>query len=238
MAAVLFVDRIPQDPAYHAFADTGEFLGIPNFWNVTSNLPFLAVGLWGWVRRPRLAVVGSRPAYSALCIGVFLVGFGSGWYHLAPSNATLFWDRLPMTIAFMALFAMLLEERVLRDNRVSPLWPLLILGAASVVYWSWTESHGVGDLRPYGLVQFLPGILIPLILVLFPAHDLDNRFLIGAMVLYVVAKALEHFDPQVMQATGYMSGHAIKHMAAALGALCAILAVPVRAASAKQAPGF
>jgi len=228
MAAMLFIDRIAQDPAYHAFSDTREFAGVPNFWNVFSNLPFLILGLYGWWRRPHLAEARSRPGYSALCAGILLTGFGSAWYHLAPSNDTLFWDRLPMTIAFMSVFAMLLDERVMPGNRLSALWPLLILGAASVVYWSWTESHGAGDLRPYGLVQFLPVILIPLILFLFPAQYLDNRWLFGAIALYALAKVLEFFDFRIMQATGYMSGHAIKHLAAGFGALCTLLAVPTR----------
>lgn len=234
LAAMPFVARISQDPAYHAFADTGEIAGIPNFWNVASNLPFLALGWFGWWRRPSLAQAGSRNAYSALCLGILLTGFGSAWYHLAPSNASLFWDRLPMTIAFMSVFALLLDERVLpgdsapQENRFSVLWPLLVLGAASVVYWSWTEGQGAGDLRPYGLVQFLPVILIPLILFLFPARYLDNRWLFGSIALYALAKVLEYFDVRILQATGYMGGHALKHVAAALGALCTLLAVPTR----------
>src|SRR5215472_12695351 len=46
--AMLFVPPIHQDPAYHHFADQRTLFGIPNFFNVVSNLPFLFVAIWGW----------------------------------------------------------------------------------------------------------------------------------------------------------------------------------------------
>jgi hypothetical protein len=49
--------------------------------------------------------------------------------------------------------------------------------------------------------------------------------------MYFVAKALEHFDIEVFFATGFMSGHAVKHVAAAVAVLCIIYAVPARRAS-------
>jgi hypothetical protein len=170
IAAAFSLPPIAQEPAYHRFVDVRTLLGVPNFWNVASNLPFViagALGLWRYhavraqVREPL------RSAAIALFLGVLLVGFGSGWYHLAPSNGSLVWDRLPMTVAFMALFALVLGVRI--DTRLAQwlLWPLLVLGAASVVYWHVTELDGHGDLRPYALVQFLPVLLIPLVLWLY-----------------------------------------------------------------------
>ncbi len=108
LVALGFVGPIPQDPAYHHFADTRTIAGVANFWNVLSNLPFLLAGLYGLWRYPRLAAPQSRPGYLTLCVGILLVAFGSAGYHLAPSNASLVWDRLPMTLAFMALLALLI----------------------------------------------------------------------------------------------------------------------------------
>lgn len=164
---VLSFDRIPQDPNYHRFADIDTIAGIPNFWNLTSNLPFLLVGLYAFYRLPKLAQAEARLAYAVLALGLFLVSFGSAYYHYAPSNQTLVWDRLPMTIAFMALFSMVLGERVLPTQNNTVLWVLVACGIASVVYWSWTEANGVGDLRPYALIQFLPLVLLPLIFLMF-----------------------------------------------------------------------
>lgn len=223
---------IPQDPAYHAFADTRTLAGIPNFWNVVSNLPFLLVALHGAARVPRLAVKASIPAYVALCIGVAAVAFGSGGYHLAPENASLVWDRLPMTIAFVAFLSLLLDERVFDRPRPAVLAALVLAGIGSVAYWSWTEARGVGDLRPYVLVQFLPIVLIPLILLL-PSRHLATRPILLALAGYALAKVLEHFDAALFAALGgAMGGHAVKHVAAALAVLCILHAVPVRPARA------
>jgi hypothetical protein len=218
---VLLHGRIPQDPAYHQFADTRSFAGIPNFWDVMSNLPFLLVGLHGLTRVRRLAVPETRSAYLALCAGVLLVSFGSAYYHWVPSTPALLWDRLPMTVAFMSLFSLLLDERVLSVPGRT-LWPLLIAGVVAALYWRWTD-----DLRPYVLVQFLPILLSPLILLLFPRKYLYTSLLAAALVLYSAAKACEHYDRQVLEAIVMLSGHTIKHLLAGAATLCLILAIPV-----------
>jgi hypothetical protein len=218
--------RIPQDPAYHLFADTRSLAGIANFWDVLSNLPFLMVGLYGFSRSRRLAELRCKSAYITLCWGVLLVSLGSAYYHLSPSTPTLLWDRLPMTVAFMALFSMLLEERVTESRRT--LLPLLAAGLASAVYWYWTESRGAGDLRPYILVQFLPIVLIPLILALYPSKYLSNSLLAAALVLYCAAKFFEHYDRQVLASIAVFSGHTIKHLLAGAATLCIILSVPAK----------
>lgn len=232
VAALSFVGPIPQDPAYHQFADTRTIAGIANFWNVLSNLPFLLAGLWGLARYPRLLAPESQSGYLVLCIGTILVGFGSAYYHLAPSNGTLLWDRLPMTVAFMALLSLLLCERVTGTRSSLTLWVLVIVGVCSALYWSWTEAQGRGDLRPYALVQFLPMLLIPLILFMYPQRYIRTSWLVWGFVLYVLAKALEYFDRGIYAATGFMSGHALKHLAAALAVFCIIAAVAVRGRTA------
>lgn len=228
VVVMLFFDRIPQDPAYHLFVDTRKISGIQNFWNVLSNLPFLLVGVYGLWRYRYLPERSSNNAYIAVCIGVLLVSIGSAYYHYAPSTATLLWDRLPMTVAFMALFSLLLDECVLLSDKSLSLVPLLAIGIGSAVYWYWTETRGVGDLRPYALVQFLPLVLIPIILCLFGSDYLNNTLLIAALVLYVLAKGFEHFDKQVLALLGVMSGHTIKHLLSGIAGLCIILAVPIK----------
>lgn len=222
--ALLFRGRIPQDPAYHLFADTRPLAGIANFGDVLSNLPFLLVGLYGMSRRRRLAQPECLSAYTALCLGVLLVSAGSAYYHLDPTTATLLWDRLPMTVAFMALFSMLLEERVVKGART--LWPLLAAGIGSAVYWYWTETRGAGDLRPYALVQFLPIVLIPVILALYPRRYLRGSWLTGALLFYLGAKLCESGDRQIFAALGALSGHTIKHLLAGAATFCIIKAVP------------
>jgi hypothetical protein len=219
LVALWLQGPIPQHPAYHRFADTRTLLGIPNFWNVASNLPFLLFGLWGLARVARgpldALAQAQRPAWLVFFLGATVVGFGSGAYHLHPDNATLVWDRLPMTLAFMALFALLIGEHLdVRWGR-RLLWPLLVVGLASVLWWKLTEARGHGDLRPYAAVQFLPLILIPGLLLAFPKPGRGPLWLV--LALYVLAKALEHWDAAILAATGVTGGHAIKHVAAAAG---------------------
>ncbi len=218
----LFVPRIPQDPAYHQFADNRTLLGIPNFWNVVTNIPFLLVGVFGLARLSR--VFALRSAYLIVCIGVVLVAVGSAYYHTVPSTKSLVWDRLPMTIVFMALFSTIIEDRVSGRAGKILLWPLIVVGAASVGYWHLSELQGNGDLRPYGLVQFLPPVLIPLILILYRSGGLCTVFLCWMLITYALAKITEHFDLRIFEITGMISGHSIKHLFASLAILCFVLA--------------
>lgn len=235
LVSLWVIGPIPQDPAYHLFADSRRLLGINNAWNVVSNAPFLLVGVLGVARLSNVPSAYVR-GYAVLCSGVVLVAFGSAYYHLAPSNESLLWDRIPMTIAFMALFALLLGERVFDQPRNWVLWALVTAGLASAFYWAWTESLGQGDLRPYALVQFLPMMLMPLVLALFPRRAISTPLLLWAFAFYFAAKLLEHFDAQVFAATGVMSGHALKHVAAAVAALCILYAIPSRPATVPPAP--
>jgi hypothetical protein len=217
-AVVLRMDPIPQDPAYHQFADTRPWLGIPNFQNVASNLPFLIVGLIGLTRLRRLSGeidVGEKAAWIFLFLGIALTAFGSSWYHLAPSNATLVWDRLPMTLGFMGFFAGVIGERISQRAYRLLLWPLAGVGVASVLYWYASEIQGQGDLRLYALVQFFPLLLIPLIMAFYRPRYSHGSLLFAALGFYASAKAFEHWDRPIFDATrGIVAGHALKHLAA------------------------
>ena len=98
----LIISPIAQDQAYHLFADQRSVLGIPNFWNVMSNLPFLLVGVAGISFVHRNVRDPLRNLWLVFFAGIFVTAFGSGYFHLAPNNGTLAWDRLTMTIGFMS----------------------------------------------------------------------------------------------------------------------------------------
>jgi hypothetical protein len=104
------------------------------------------------------------------------------------------------------------------------LGPLLIIGAASVFYWAWTEKHGVGDLRPYALVQFLPLLLIALMLWLYPGSRESTAWLWWSFLMYFLAKVAEYFDAPVYRAVGF-SGHTMKHLLSAAAILFALFAL-------------
>ena len=218
VVALFLLAPIHQDPEYHHFADQRTILGLPNFWNVVSNAPFLLVALLGLRALANHAAFSERwesHAYIILLAGLALVAFGSGYYHFDPSDATLFWDRLPMTIVFVALLSITLGERLnLRAGRLL-LAPLLVLGVASLLYWKAT-----GDLRLYILVQFYPILALPLMLAWLPARYTEAGGIWAMIGFYVLAKALESADSPIWQAAAPLSGHPWKHVAGAAAMLC------------------
>lgn len=226
-AAIFFLPRIPQDAAYHNFADQRALAAIPNCLNVLSNLPFAIVGVAGLIflfGRGKALFISpqERWPFAFFFIGVALTSIGSSYYHLAPSNERLVWDRLPMTLGFMSIFAAVIEERVSRRLGRWSLVPLLLLGLVSVLYWHVTESAGSGDLRLYAMVQFYPLFAIPIMLALFPPLYTGGADLVLALAVYGLAKVLELFDRAIFSAGQIVSGHSLKHLAAAAAA-CLIL---------------
>lgn len=213
LLALLGLDPIPQDIAYHAFADTRPFFGIPNGFDVLSNLPFLAVGFLGLRCCMRRQADAVRRAWIVLFAGVTLVSAGSAYYHWHPNNDTLVWDRLPMTIGFMGLFVALLGEYVDRRAVRYLLVPAVLVGVTSVGYWHWTD-----DLRPYVWVQFMPLLVVPALLILYQSGYSHQWLLLVALGWYLLAKAAEFYDPDIFRITqGLISGHTIKHLLAAAG---------------------
>jgi len=210
----------PQYPSYFELADTRTLLGIPNALDVLSNLPYLVVGLLGLRELARWTPdsPGAPHAihYRVFFVGITLTAFGSGYFHWAPSNGTLVWDRLPMTILFMGFFGSVISELIDPTLARRLLPALLIVGMGSVFYWAWTEAQGAGDLRLYGLVQFLPVVLILTMLVLYEKPP-GYAETIGYLVFcYAAAKVFEHFDHEIYAALGFISGHSLKHLISGL----------------------
>jgi hypothetical protein len=225
---VAFLDPIAQDPAYHLFADTRVFANIANFQNVASNFPFLitgAAGLWLVSHSKASQVLKAKTAWLFFFAGIALTAFGSGYYHLAPTNEALVWDRLPMTIGFMSLVAIVVAEYFSAALGRKLLLPLLVVGAASVWYWSYTESLGRGDLRPYVIVQFLPMLLIPMIITVYASRSDLSRYLWWMIGFYVASKLAEFYDTNLYDAGQIVSGHALKHLIASLAPASLLVAL-------------
>jgi Ceramidase len=210
LVGLLLLPPISQDQSYHQFADQRTLLGIPNFWNVVSNIPFIAIGAVG------LRQFGRHPATILLFLGIFLTGFGSAYYHFEPNDKTLFWDRLPMAISFMAILSITIEERVDRTAGAILLWPLIAIGVSSLLLWRWTD-----DLRLYAWVQFFPCLALPLIFLLFAPKFSGTIYWLVAAMLYAFAKILEFYDSAIYSAGSILSGHTLKHFAAA--AACGVI---------------
>jgi hypothetical protein len=206
---------IAQDPGYHVFADNRTRLGVENFGNVTSNLLFLLAGAAGarecWRHRS-----GAWRSWLVFFCGVALVFFGSAYYHGAPGDGTLVWDRLPMTVAFMGLFAALVSEHLGARFEYRLLATALAIGVLSVFWW----RHS-GDLRIYIWVQGAPLLAIPYVTAAFPGRHTHRHYLLYGVGLYALAKAAELLDHAIYAFTGaVISGHSLKHLLAAAAVFC------------------
>jgi hypothetical protein len=224
LAFVLLKEPIRQDLDYHYFADQRAFLGVPNFLDVASNLLFLFAGVAGVIfclaeREGRL-----RTAWLTFFVGVAIVSVGSAYYHLNPNNDTLVWDRLPMTVGFMGMFAALLGEYASARLGKSLLVPAVLLGFFSVLYWHWFD-----DLRPYFWIQLIPLLTVPVVMILFRSRFTHQWILLVALGLYVFAKISETYDREVFAFTqNLFSGHTLKHLLAALSCFSVLAMLKLR----------
>lgn len=217
LIALIFVDPISQDLNYHNFADKRAFFGINNFLDVISNLPFLYVAISGLLFIYRHRSQDARQkislAWIIFSLSILCVALGSSYYHLNPTNETLTWDRLPMSIGFMAIFVLVVADYVNPKVENWLLIPMCLLGVVSVIYW-----HRTDDLRLYAWVQFCSLGLLTLVIFLYSPRTFRTKYLIYAFIFYALSKITEYYDLTIFQYTkNVISGHSIKHILAAVG---------------------
>lgn len=241
VAAAFLLPAMPQPLDYHHFADERAAFGIGNFLDVVSNVAFLLAGLAGLVvvfsGRACFESPGERWPYAVFFLGVLLTAAGSAYYHLSPDNETLFWDRLPMTIAFMGLLSSQIVDRVSVRAGLALLVPMLLVGMGSVVYWIVTERMGAGNVLPYGILQGYSVVVLLLMATLHRSRYTranDVYFIFG---WYVLAKVLESLDGEILALGHVVSGHSLKHVAAAVAGFvtCRMLMQRTLAAPVREA---
>jgi hypothetical protein len=212
---------IPQDQSYHLFADQRAWLGVPNAADVLSNLAFALVGIVGVAgllshRRARFGGTTEAGLW-LIALGIIGTAIGSSWYHLNPTDATLFWDRLPMTIVFAGVLGAAAAQRL--GEKVGR-WALAVLpplGIVSVAYW-----RSTGDLSLYALLQLAGFVTLAVLLVLGRDRG-DPIPWLWVVVLYAAAKIAEAGDRVIWNATnGLVAGHALKHLLAAAAVAAAL----------------
>lgn len=220
LAGILFgmMPSIPQPPSYHRFADPHVCFGQPFCADLVSNLPFVFVGLAGLVflsgRRTPSLPPSQRWAYWRFFFTLVLAGLASAYYHLAPDNQRLAVDRTAIVLVLSAWLSIVVGERF--KSRFIPAVFIATtgLGLATVITWIAGESAGRGDLRPYLFFQTLT-FLVAL------AAVLSGRFAMrpyhfATVVLYALALACDLADRPLAEALGFVSGHTLKHLFAAV----------------------
>ena len=225
VAAAFLLPAVPQPHEYHDFADQRDALGIENFFDVVSNGAFLLAGLAGLIvvfsGRACFEFPAERWPYAVFFLGILLTAAGSAWYHLSPDNESLVWDRLPMTIAFMGLVSSQVVDRISARAGLALLAPMLLVGIASVVYWIATERMGAGNVLPYALLQGYAVVVLLIMAILHRSRYTRANDLYFIFGWYVLAKLLEYLDAQVLAHSHLVSGHTLKHVAAAVAGIVA-----------------
>ena len=236
--AAALAPRLNLDAAWAADLDTRNWLGIPNAGNVLTNLPFAPAGLLGLLfslRQPAGSVVfrsaTERTGWLVFFGFVLLTAFTSAWFHLAPSTTRLAFDRGTLIVACQGVFFAVLAERV-GVRSLAGLWALSLAAIAATAWWWWTTQQGDSDQRWYSAAQLLPIAGLMLVLALTPSRDAGFGMW-WLIVFYGVAKVAEVLDRPILATNGVLSGHALKHVLAAVAVWMAFLVLRRRAAAAR-----
>jgi hypothetical protein len=220
LAATAFLPPIPQPQAYHHFADQRTILGVAHALDVLSNLAFLISGLLGllFVMQAKTLDAGTRWAFATLFFGLTLTSIGSGYYHLAPDNARLVFDRMPMIIAMAGFAGAVITDRF-GGATAWVVTPLIAIGLWTVYLWNHSERLGRGDLRWYALYEALIILVGAMLLWLFPSRNGATPAFVIAVAGNIAAKLFELLDKQIFALGGIVSGHTLKHLSAGLAFL-------------------
>ncbi|MGM9428635.1 hypothetical protein [Hydrogenophaga sp. MI9] len=213
----------------HPFVDARTLLGLPNAMDVLSNAPIAVAGLWGLLALRRSHWSGAtRQAAQVFFVGLLLTGFGSAWYHRAPDAEGLVWDRLGMAVTFAGALALAVAGRVGEQPARHALWTALPLAVLSAML-----PAANGNVLPWAVVQFGGMALIAWLALHQPVVGAAGIRLGALIGLYALAKGLELGDEAVFHATAEtVSGHSLKHLAAACAAWPVIAALSPRGSKA------
>ena len=221
--ALVLHGPVAQFAGYHHFADHRAWLGIPNALDVLSNVGFTVIGAYGlyrlWPRRGCPALIAGWPGFALFLVSLVLTGLGSAFYHLAPDDGRLIWDRLPIALACAGLLAGVRAQVMPNVNGARMTGVLALVAVASVFWWHVTGVDGAGDLRPYLLLQASPLVLVPLWQTIYAAPRADRIGFAAAVLLYMAAKATELLDQQLFASLHWVSGHTLKHLLATAAAV-------------------
>ncbi|KAH7387222.1 hypothetical protein KP509_16G011300 [Ceratopteris richardii] len=209
---MLLTPRIPQPQSYHKFSDQRNLIGVPNSMNVISNFPFLIIGVIGLVLSLHgnylgLSLKGEVWCWASFYVGVTATAFGSAYYHLKPNDARLVWDRLPMAIAVSSILAVFIIERIDERKGTAALFPLLLAGVLSIIYWRFGD-----DLRPYTLLQFVSLVAILSMTIALPPKYTHSLYWVWAAGWFFLGMIEELLDRKLYRWTNHsISGHTMKH---------------------------
>jgi hypothetical protein len=216
IVVVALTQTITRGPEFHHYADARTLFGIPHAGDVLSNLAFIVAAVWAGRDRWNIVRYGWP-----VCLGVFAIGIGSGTYHVAPSDTLLALDWAPIVVTLGLLSAAVIQDRGGPGRAALVVAPLLAIG--SVVWWIATGGTHGGNMAPYVAVQ-ATGIVLPLVIALVAPGNVRTHWLFIGVVGFALARICASRDRELLDWVG-VSGHSLKHIAAACAAACALRAL-------------
>ncbi len=228
VALACLAPAVAQYANYHAFADQRTLWGMPFAMDVLSNLPFAVLGALGLLRlrsvqTPPARRTGfaawvpcdaQRPLAQLFFGGLLLTALCSIYYHLQPDDLGLAIDRMGMLAAFAGLLGLAAADRVSARAGQWTAAAMLALGPVAVGVWAVS-----GNLLPWSVLQGGGMLLVVCLALRKPLVGAWGVPLTAVIAWYAVAKVLELGDHHILTVThGLVSGHTLKHLAAAMAA--------------------
>lgn len=244
-ALALCLPRMPVPASYHAFADQMTWGVLPHARDVLSNAAFALAGwvLW-WQGRRYVRCMPDEAARqrlaSALRVsawGLVLTALCSGIYHLQPDARGLMIDRIGMSMAFAGVVGVLVADRFAPVRVVPAMAAALLLGVACAVGDFLHDNTMPWVLFQLGVVLLM--LLAPWVTRDAGTHRLGQPAVLGVawwqvLAFYALAKLCEMGDHALWHWTGeIISGHSLKHIAAAAAVWPIVRALRQRALAAR-----
>ena len=218
LALAVWGPAVAQQDHYHAFADQRTWLGVHYAMDVLSNLPFAVAGVWGLVGiglKRRVAWDARWTLAAIFFAGLLVTAVGSTVYHWQPDNRGLAWDRVGMVGAFAGLLGMAAADRISTRSGLWMAGVVLVAGPLAAAVW-----YTSANLMPWAVVQGGGMFLVLALAMRRPVPQAWGLPLLAVIAFYGVAKFFELGDHAVYAwSHGLVSGHSLKHVAAAMAAI-------------------
>jgi hypothetical protein len=228
----------------HQYADDRAWLGVAGAANIWVNAAMVAAGAWGW-----RATRGSRwpshlrTPWQLFQLCAIVSAIAAALYHARPQDTLFVLAHIATASGFVMLTFGLLAERVHARFGSLAVCLVVLLGIAltgSAMLFAQSQGAGL-DMRPLLLLEILPVLVIPAGALSLPGRSTEVFDWIVVLTLYALAKLFEIGDAVILEASGWISGHTLMHLAlsATVGwmAYCAVLARTTATAHAAEESG-
>lgn len=203
-------------PDSHRYADERVWLGVPAAANVWVNAAMFAAGAWGWyATRASRWLLELRTPWQLFHVCAMVSAGAAALYHAHPQDTVFVLTHVATASGFVMLTLGLLAERVHSGFGSLQVCCAVLLGIA-LTGGGMLLIHarsGSLDMRPLLLLEIIPVLVIPAGALSLPGRSTAVFDWVVVLTLYALAKLFEMGDAFVLEASGWISGHTMMHLA-------------------------